>query len=256
MPERGSELAVLGYPLGTYDLRIVNGIVVGLPEPIDYPDQHVDEAFITNAATNGGNSGGPVVDRAGQVIGLLSGGKNWDDNSEPVEGVNFVVPVDEVRAVVDEWQNETVSLVDACQGEVPEAPDDSDQSDGDLQLNVQDGSDLGNAVGQLLYTHGFAINTGAYEAAFELFTPSAQQQLGGLDKWTSGVEASYWRGIDVMEASLNADGSRATARVALRTEQPPDGEVTGCSIWILDYKFSVADGTACVIDTGDRPTPC
>lgn len=257
VPERGAELAVLGYPLGTFDLRIVNGIVVGLPEPVDYPDQHVERAFITNASTNGGNSGGPVVDRTGHVIGVLSGGQNWDDNEQPVEGVNFVVPIEDVRSVIDDWRNEIAPPTQACDNEQLETPGDDEPSDDSLDLSVQDESDLANAIAQVLYTHGVAINNGAYDAAFELFTPAAQQNLGGLAEWTGGVEASYWRGIDVMDASISEDESLATARVALRTVQPPSGEVTDCSIWILDYQFSIDEGQLLIDKArGSRPTPC
>jgi len=256
VPDRGSELAVLGYPFGTYDLRIVDGIVVGLPEPVDYPGQHVERAFITNAATNGGNSGGPVIDREGHVIGLLSGGKNWDDNDEPVEGVNYVVPVGDIRDNVERWSGAKESQVAPCDEDVEPEPTEQGEDEGIL-LNVQDESEVGFAIAQLLYTHGLAINEGAYEAAFEVFTPSAQRNLGGLDEWSSGVESSYWRGIDVLEAELSDTKESATARVALRTEQPPDGDITECSIWVLTYEISLVDGEMLINKArGGDPSPC
>jgi S1-C subfamily serine protease len=252
VPDRGSELAVLGFPLSTFDMRIVNGIVTGLPEAVDYEGQHVDRAFITNAATNPGNSGGPVVDHFGHVIGVLSGGQNWDADDEPVEGVNFVVPVDDVRAGLDAAAGETTSLATECEG-------DEEADSGDEQIEVvTDDDDVSYAVAQLLYTHGLAINTGSYEAAFELFTPKAQRGLGGLDAWSTGVRDSYWRGIEVMESAFSKDTDTVTAQVALRTQQPASGDVTECSVWILDYRMVIDDEGRLLIDKvrGARPTPC
>lgn len=252
VPERGSDLAVLGYPFGTFALRIVNGIVVGLPESVDYPGQHVERAFITNAATNSGNSGGPVVDHYGKVIGLLSGGKNWDDNDDPVEGVNFVVPIDDVRAGLDTTAGATRSLAKDCDDDAEPAP-----GEVEVSLTVDDDDPLANAVGQVLYTHGLSINDGSYASAFALFTRRAQRNLGGLEGWSDGVEESYWRAIDVMDARTRDGGDRATARVALQTEQPPGDDVTDCSIWILDYDFAVVDGQLLIDKVrGKRPTAC
>jgi len=252
VPDRGSELAVLGYPLGTFKLRIVDGIVVGLPEPVDYPDQHVERAFITNAATNPGNSGGPVVDHFGRVIGLLSGGQNWDDNDNPVEGVNFVVPVDDVQAGVDASSDNTSSLAEQCEDDGAAAPDETD-----VDLTIEQDDEVGYAVAQVLYTHGLAINEGSYASAFAAFTPRAQRNLGGLAAWSEGVTESYWRGLEVLDAELDASGDRVTARVALRTEQPASGDVTDCSVWILSYDLVVVDGQLRIDKArGDRPTPC
>lgn len=253
VPDRGSELAVLGYPLWTYDLRIADGIVTGLPEPVEYEDQVVDRLFTVNAATNRGNSGGPVVDRKGQVIGLVSGSQNWDDDV-PVQGVNFVVPVEDVQLVVDEWQHQTTSLADACVGE--ELSDGTRGSDHGLDVVSQDDSKLAIAVAQVLHTHGAAINRGVYDVAFALFTPDQQERLGGLHEWEDGVAASFWREIEVMEASLNDDESSATALVTLRTEQPPTGQVTDCSLWTIEYQFSIVDGQPLIDKARGQSTPC
>ena len=212
--------------------------MAGLPEPVDYGNFEVERVFITNAATNGGNSGGPVVNRAGEVIGLISGGATWDMASDrPIQGTNFVVPVEDIQSVVEEWGEEVESLADPCPNEDPE----DWLADRQLQVTFAD-SHLAIVIAHVLYTHGAAINSASYEAAFELFTTAQQQRLGGLEAWTSGVAQSYWRQIDVADASLHEDESGASARVTLRTEQPPDDDVTDCSIWELDYDFHVADG--------------
>lgn len=253
VPERGSELAVLGYPLWTYDLRIADGIVTGLPERVEYVDQVVERAFTINAATNRGNSGGPVVDRTGHVIGLVSGSHTWEDGV-PVQGVKFVVPVEDVHSVVDEWQHQTSSLAEPCPSE--ETFDGTQWSDDGLDVVINDDSDVAIAVAQVLHTHGAAINRGVYEVAFALFTPEQQAQLGGFEEWADALAASYWREIEVVEATLNDEGSSATASVALTTEQPPTDDITECSLWTLEYQLAVVDGQLLIDRARGQSTPC
>lgn len=245
VPGRGSPLAVLGYPLGTYDLRIVQGLVAGLPEPVEYDGQRVDRAFITDAAVNGGNSGGPVLDTSGRVIGLVSGTTQWDDSGDPVEDTSLVIPVEDISDDLGALRVAEPSP-SRCPGEdeveVPEAV--LEDWDGELRLSVQDPSDTAAAIGQVLYTHGLSINDAAYASAFELFTTAQQRRLGGLDEWSDGVAASYWADIDLLSVSGTRDD--ATATVALRTIDASDaGDV--CRLWRLNYTLR-ASGDGWLID--------
>jgi len=235
VPERGSELAVIGYPLGDLQVSIVNGIVSRLPAPVDYAEQHVDRAFTTNASTNGGNSGGPVFDEFGNVIGLVSGGKEWSSDDRPVEGINYMIPVPDIAAVVDRASQSDTSAT-------PCSNSDFEGDDGEAVgpvLTFEDDSEEARYVGQLLYTHGLAINIGEYEAAFDLFTPSAQRNLGGLDGWAEGVEESYWRELVIEKATLSTTSARVTAQVRLRTSQPPSGDIGACSQFHMAYEVVV-----------------
>ena len=238
VPSKGSDLAVLGYPLATFDLRITTGIVTGLPEAVDYEDQRVDRAFITDAAINPGNSGGPVLDEDGEVVGLASGVLRGG----PVEGVGYVVPVDDVASTLRQFAAaDPVESTCAEDVELPTAPEDLSVSDwdGELRLTTTDPGDAAAAVGLLLFTHGASINEGSYSAAFEMFTPEQQQRLGGLDEWSRGVERSWWADIDVLDVQ-DAGGGDATATVALRTFDLLD-DGTRCTLWRLDYELTTVD---------------
>ncbi|MDT0215450.1 serine protease [Rothia sp. ARF10] len=231
VPDRGSELAVIGYPLGDLQVSIVNGIVSRLPAPVDYAQQHVDRVFTTNASTNAGNSGGPVFDEQGKVIGLVSGGQDWTDDNRPVQGINFMVPVEDISVVVGR-ASDSGRRADPCEGSG--GADGPEDARGPV-LTFEEESEEARYVGQLLYTHGLAINIGAYDAAFSLFTSSAQRNLGGLEAWSRGVEKSYWRELVVEDAKAPTTRGVVTARVRLRTSQPPEGDITACSLWHLSY---------------------
>jgi putative serine protease PepD len=93
----GDDLAVIGDPFG-YQRSISTGIVSGLDRTIQAPNGFtVAHAIQTDAAMNPGNSGGPVLNSAGQVIGIadqIATGGSTQANT----GVGFLVPIDLVKA--------------------------------------------------------------------------------------------------------------------------------------------------------------
>jgi S1-C subfamily serine protease len=95
--EVGDEVVAIGNPLG-FERTMTAGIVSALGRVIDSPDQFaIDEVIQTDAPINSGNSGGPLLDAAGRVVGVntqiasLSGGNI---------GIGFAVPINTVRDVV------------------------------------------------------------------------------------------------------------------------------------------------------------
>ncbi len=86
----GDQLAVIGDPFG-YQRSISTGIVSGLDRTIQAPNGFtVAHAIQTDAAMNPGNSGGPVLNSAGQVIGIadqIATGGSTEANT----GVGFLV---------------------------------------------------------------------------------------------------------------------------------------------------------------------
>lgn len=237
-PSPGSPISLLGYPLGTYSLQITQGIVKGLGEVFEADGGGTRRLNVTDAAGNGGNSGGPVVDTDGQVVGVFTEVGLDDDaegNTVRAEGTGYFVPVEDLRAELD-TVGEQASAVDPCAtGEEDQEP----EMQSGLVLEPET-DPLAATVGQLLYTHGLAINQGRYDAAFSQFTSREQRALGGLDEWTSGVEKAFWDGIDVLSAKKTEAG--ATARVALRTTDFLAFDEYECSVLALDYTLVWGDG--------------
>jgi len=96
----GDELAAIGDPFG-YERSLSTGIVSGLDRTIEAPNGFtVAHAIQTDAALNPGNSGGPVLDADGKVVGIAdqiaTGG-----GSEANTGVGFAVPIDLVKSELD-----------------------------------------------------------------------------------------------------------------------------------------------------------
>ncbi|MEA2479467.1 MAG: hypothetical protein QOJ07_1389, partial [Thermoleophilaceae bacterium] len=95
----GSPVAAIGSPFGEEQSLSV-GVISALNRNIESLTQFsIGGAIQTDAAINHGNSGGPLLDGHGRVIGINSQIKS---SSGGGEGVGFAIPVDAVRRSLDE----------------------------------------------------------------------------------------------------------------------------------------------------------
>lgn len=242
-PPQASEVAVVGYPLGAGTSQIVDGLVSGASEPIDYGDQVVESVFTTNASTNPGNSGGPVLDRQGQVVGLVSGGRQWDTMGEdrsPVEGINYVVPVTAFAPLVREWAYTPSRRIPTCSGDEAAKPDVDEPTPTGFPIEVLSEHPLARELALVLHTHGSAINGAQYGLAWSYFTVAQQERLDGLAGWTSAVSSAYWEELVITD--VEGDMSTATVSAVLRTEDYLGGGDYACTVFRLDYEFSHETG--------------
>ncbi len=94
----GEVAIVIGNPLG-YDLygSMSVGIVSGLNRTLNI--NGVDMTLIqTDASVNSGNSGGPMVNAYGQVIGIISA----KVSSSYGEGLGFAIPIDDAMPIIED----------------------------------------------------------------------------------------------------------------------------------------------------------
>jgi len=92
----GEEVAVIGNPLGQHN-SMSNGIISALNRDISYGGMTM-RMIQTNAAINQGNSGGPLINLYGQVVGIT----NMKFIGQAVEGMGFAIPTTTLAPVVDE----------------------------------------------------------------------------------------------------------------------------------------------------------
>ena len=85
----GQEVVVIGSALGTLQNSVSRGIVSGLRNSGGVTLVQSD------AAANPGNSGGPMLDRTGRVVGILTAGYKGQ------EGLNFAVSIDHARDILE-----------------------------------------------------------------------------------------------------------------------------------------------------------
>jgi S1-C subfamily serine protease len=92
--EVGQPVAAIGSPFGE-EQSLSTGIISALDRDIDSLTQfRIGNAIQTDAAINHGNSGGPLLDARGRVIGINSQIQSTGGGGE---GVGFAVPIETVR---------------------------------------------------------------------------------------------------------------------------------------------------------------
>lgn len=88
------ELAVaIGNPLGTFESSVTVGVISATSREISN-NGYMMELIQTDAAINSGNSGGPLVNSFGEVIGVTNA------KMSSAEGLGFAIPIDSVKDVI------------------------------------------------------------------------------------------------------------------------------------------------------------
>src|SRR3954454_4843654 len=98
----GQTAIAIGTPLGEYEESVTKGIVSALDRSITVADSqtgrptHLSGLIQTDAAINEGNSGGPLLNAAGQVIGVNTAG------TTRAQGIGFAIPIDAAKPLIDQ----------------------------------------------------------------------------------------------------------------------------------------------------------
>jgi S1-C subfamily serine protease len=95
----GDTVYAIGNPFG-FTRSLTSGIVSAIGRQISAPNSlSIDNAIQTDAAINHGNSGGPLIDTSGRVIGVTSQISTGTTGQQGNLGIGFAIPVDLVRDV-------------------------------------------------------------------------------------------------------------------------------------------------------------
>ena len=98
----GESVIAIGNPLG-FDLKntVTSGIVSGLNRNITINDKAMN-LIQTDTAINSGNSGGPLINKYGQVIGINSSKMSASYGEASIEGIGFAIPSNETSKIIDD----------------------------------------------------------------------------------------------------------------------------------------------------------
>lgn len=96
----GEPAYAIGNPLGE-ELRgtMTDGIISAIDRPVRMDDGTDMSLIQTTAALNSGNSGGALINAAGQVVGITN--MKMMDEEETIEGLGFAIPTATAKEVVD-----------------------------------------------------------------------------------------------------------------------------------------------------------
>jgi len=95
----GQSVFAVGNPFGEYSNTVTQGIVSGLQRHVTAEQgEDLSDLIQTDAAINQGNSGGPLLNIAGQVVGINTAIASESGGSD---GVGFAIPIDSIRSAID-----------------------------------------------------------------------------------------------------------------------------------------------------------
>ena len=185
----GDAVYALGSPYGLED-SFTAGIVSALGRPITSPNNYtISGAIQTDAAINHGNSGGPLLNSSGQVIGVNA---QIQSDSGDNSGVGFAIQSNQVRSVAG----------DIISGGSVQHPF--------LGVQLADGTDGGATVGAV--TDGSPAASGGLQKG-DVITAVDGQSVGGSDDVVSAVQ-SHKVG-DKIQLTIQRDGQEKTVTVTL-----------------------------------------
>jgi putative serine protease PepD len=118
--EIGAPVIAIGSPLGL-EGTVTAGIVSGLDRQLRAPDGFtIDGAIQTDAALNRGNSGGPLLDSSGRVIGVNA---QIESSTGGNIGIGYALPIEVVRETVEQLREDGTAEHAYLGVELSETPD-------------------------------------------------------------------------------------------------------------------------------------
>jgi serine protease Do len=98
----GQQVVAIGNALGQYSNTVTSGIVSGTGRPITASSgsgtqtETLTDLIQTDASINPGNSGGPLVNMAGQIVGINTA------IVEDANGIGFAIPINSTKGILAE----------------------------------------------------------------------------------------------------------------------------------------------------------
>ena len=216
--EVGEPVVAIGNPFGL-ERTVTAGIVSALQREVRAPNSFtIDHVIQTDAPINSGNSGGPLIDADGRVIGVNSQIETANGGGGNV-GIGFAVPSNTVKSVVaqllDDGQVDrpyvgvTLQEIDPNVAEVLKLPADK----GVLVGAVQDNSPADKAGIEGGETE-VVVAGQTYQIGGDMIVAMDGKDVATVDDLREAI-ASHKPGQTVRVTVVHADGERETLSVKL-----------------------------------------
>lgn len=213
----GESVYAIGNPLGELTFTFTGGYVSAKDRSVTMSDGTVMNMLQTDTAINSGNSGGPLFNEYGQVIGIVSAKLSSSSNSEAsVEGLGFAIPINDVKdmvtSIIEHGYVTGKPNVGILMKDVPQEAQQYGVPAGSEVLAVLDGSGAGKAglqAGDIIT----AVNGTAVSGSEAL--KAAVQDCKAGDK----VTFSVYRDGDTVELEITLDEDNQTTQEAMEQLQ-------------------------------------
>jgi 2-alkenal reductase len=99
----GESVIAIGSPLGNFKNTVTAGVISATGRSIDAGNGYqIEDLIQTDAAINHGNSGGPLVNLAGEVIGINTLVVRNTNSGDVAEGLGFAIPVNTAQVIAQQ----------------------------------------------------------------------------------------------------------------------------------------------------------
>ena len=205
----GQEVIVIGNALGEYSNSVTSGIISGTGRELIASDstgaayERLSDMIQTDAAINGGNSGGPIVNAAGEVIGIATA---YASSSQTV---GFAIPITNVKGIINNVL-ETGKYERAVLGVSYTAvtPDVAKENNLPVDYGAYINSDKGSAVSSGSAAEAAGLKNG------DIITEVNGIKIGKAGSLSTLV-GEYKVG-DEINIKINRDGKDITVKVKLK----------------------------------------
>ena len=101
----GDQVVAIGNPLGELTSTLTVGYVSAKERDVTTDGKTIN-MIQTDAAINSGNSGGPLFNSKGEVVGITTAKYSGNSSSgASIEGIGFAIPIDDVMPLIDDFIN-------------------------------------------------------------------------------------------------------------------------------------------------------
>jgi putative serine protease PepD len=213
--EVGDAVVAIGSPFGL-EQTVTSGIVSAVDRTVTAPNEFsINNTIQTDAAINSGNSGGPLLNTQGRVIGVNA---QIESNSGGNDGVGFAIPSNTVRSIVSQLV-ESGEVEHAYLGvgvqEIPASvADELDSAEGVAVTEVRGDTPAARA-GLRAATGSRLVDGESYPTGGDVITAIDGEEVTTSAELQSAIDAK--QPGDTVSLTVVRDGDTRTVQVELAT---------------------------------------
>ena len=231
----GDTVTTIGNALGTLANTITTGVVSALDRAISMSDGSVINVLQTDCTVNSGNSGGPLFNAYGEVIGIVnakySNNNDYTSTAASIEGIGFAIPYADVASKITDLMQygyitgkpslgitvSTVSALDAQRYNMVVGAYVNSVNDGSCAqtAGLQQGDIITGVDGTSITTYEELVNAKNGHSAGEEMT---------LDVWRNGETLSITVTLDEQTPDTSSSDSTDNSGADSSTDNSQSGQ--------------------------------
>ena len=234
----GEPVAAIGNPLGELTFSLTTGVISALDRTVTMDSGTVMDLLQTDCAINSGNSGGPLFNEYGEVIGITNAKYSSSSSSgqASIDNIGFAIPIDQVKDLITQLI-ETGEIVQPYLGVSVRTVSTEGQQygvpAGAYVVSVEEGGPAARAgvrAGDVIT----ALNGDAVETQQELTSLKSQYKVGQTVTLTV-VRGGETLALEVVLGVTPEEDSQPAVQPSASVQ--PDYGYGGYGDWPFDFGF-------------------